>query len=198
MLERIGVMNILKKYSLVVILVISLLLFSACSNNQVIEIQVDVYNYIKSENLDKCGIDVLYDYDKKNTIKEIIEKTEYNIDKNQVVDYSKKIVKNYESIAYMYDLTLEEYYTEEMGISKSEFFEKCYGEGVYDTKYFLTIGAIAAKEELAISNDEYEQYINDNDLSDDLSEKEQNKVRFLILESKIRELLKENTKDERD
>ena len=175
-----------------------MLILSACLNNNIIEIDTDVRNYIKNENLDRCSIDVLYDYDcDKNTIKEIVDKTKYSIDKNQVVDYSKKIVENYEYIAYMYGLTLEEYYTEELGISKSEFFEKCYQEGVYDTEYFLVIGAIACKEKIEISSDEYRQYINDNGLSN-LSSKEQNRVIFLMIESKVNELFKKNNKDERE
>lgn len=188
----------LKKYILVVILGSGLLLLSACSYNKVIEIDVDVQNYIKSENLEKCSIDVLYDYSNENTIKEIVQKTEYNIDKNQVANYSQKIVENYEYIAYLYGLTLEEYYTEEMGISKSEFFKKCYEEGVYDIKYFLTIGAIAFKEEIIISDGEYEQYILNNDLSGNLSEKEKRRIRFLILESKVKEVFQENNKEKKN
>ena len=59
-------------------------------------------------------------------------------------------------MAYLYNMSLEQYYEKLLGITKQEFYEKCLNEGEKQIKKYLIIGAVAKKEDIVITNDEWE------------------------------------------
>ncbi len=66
------------------------------------------------------------------------------------------MVEQYEKMAYLYNMSLEQYYEKLLGITKQEFYEKCLNEGEKQIKKYLIIGAVAKKEDIVITNDEWE------------------------------------------
>lgn len=89
--------------------------------------------------------DVLEDY---------IGKCKFDLDKEQVTEYSKSIVNSYVNEAYLYNKDLKTYYTEDLHMSEKQFFDNCYKEGEDYIKKILVVGAVAEKEKYSVDEAE--------------------------------------------
>lgn len=64
-------------------------------------------------------------------LKEIIHSSEFDIDEKEIAKYSVDIVNNYQELAYLHDMELEDYYKEVLHYrNKEEFFDSCYDMGL--------------------------------------------------------------------
>ncbi len=181
---------------LILISICAFLLCACGKNKETVVVSKDIKNYAYSQELDKCGITELCEYSLSDKLSDIVAKSKYVIDEEQVSNYSIGIVDNYQYIAYMYGKSLEEYYTENMGLTKNEFYEKCYKEGIYDVKYIYTIGAIAHDKNISVSKEEYEKYLKEKEYSSNIDDVAKDRVVFLLVESKIKKLFKEGELNE--
>jgi len=85
-------------------------------------------------------------------LQDIIDKCTFDLDNKQVTDYSMTILNSYVDEAYLYDKDLKTYYTENLHMSETEFFDNCYKKGEEYIKKMLVVGAIAEYKNYSIDN----------------------------------------------
>lgn len=85
----------------------------------------------------------------------IIQSCEFTLDKNEVAEYSLKYVEEYQKLAEVYGLELEEYIEKILNRDVEQFYQECYELGEYEIKKILLIGAIYADLELKITEKQY-------------------------------------------
>lgn len=83
---------------------------------------------------------------REEVIQLLIDGSEFELNKYEIAEYSLEIVHYYESLAYLYDLSLEEYCNEVLKISYNDFFDMCYLEGEILVKTYLIVGAVSYME----------------------------------------------------
>ena len=83
---------------------------------------------------------------REEVIQLLIDGSEFELNKDEIAEYSLEIVHYYESLAYLYDLSLEEYCNEVLKISYNDFFDMCYLEGEILVKTYLIVGAVSYME----------------------------------------------------
>lgn len=128
----------------------------------------------------------------KNKIrKRLIKESKFQIDEQEIANYSFDIYKRYEEIAYAYGYdNIEDYYKNELNLSEDGFFDMCCDEGETEIKECLVIAAISQKENIHISDTDIKKYCEENDepYIESLSDVEKNKYIYAILENKIYDL----------
>jgi len=185
------------KKHIILLLICVISLVSCQSSSKAISINNDMKHYIKASKLDKCNIIQLPNYHLYDSLAAVIDQSCYDINKEQVTDYSVNIVENYRYLAYMYGCSLEEYYTNNMGLTEDEFYEKCYEEGEYDTKCMYTIGAIAYAEDIKVSDDEYSNYLEQSGYKQtELDSITKESIIYHLLNEKIKNLFTEEKTNE--
>lgn len=89
-----------------------------------------------------------------DVLQEFIDKCKFDLDKQQVTNYSLTIVNSYVDEAYLFNKDLETYYTENLNMSEKEFFDHCYQKGEEYIKRMLVVGAIAESANYSINETE--------------------------------------------
>lgn len=110
-----------------------------------------------------------------------------DIEKEKVAQYSVDIVDTYKEYAYLDGLSLEEYISDELNMTKDDFYQMCYEEGLEEIKSFLVIGAVAEEEKLQVTEKEFEDW-NIESLSTEHSKTD---IYAYILKSKVENILSE-------
>lgn len=77
---------------------------------------------------------------------ELLNRSTFDLNADIVAQYSLEVVNSYETDAYLYGMTLEEYCSNILEVSYDDFFELCYEEGENLIKTYLVIGVIAFNE----------------------------------------------------
>ncbi|ABX42573.1 trigger factor [Lachnoclostridium phytofermentans] len=119
----------------------------------------------------------------------VISRSKFRIDEKSILKNAVGIVKTYQNMAYIYNLTLEEYIESIMKITKDEFYERCYNESEMQIKKYLACVGIANKERILISDKEVEEEIDKNDNQDSKM-----LAIFQIEEDKIKQILFDKAK----
>lgn len=116
----------------------------------------------------------------------LIKESKFVLDKESVAEYSVEIVDSYETEAYLYDMELERYVTEELQMTEDEFFEECYREGEELIKNYLIVGAIVKEENLEVTEEDIKELsgVFEKDF-DEYSEEEKTYIQYQILENKV-------------
>ena len=123
-----------------------------------------VYDYLDTQGVNKCQVEKLGSYTNlqySNTgkdeyglfdvnemyylLKSISEATVFNLDDNEVVNYSIIIVQRFEELAEMKAMSLEQYYEKELELNEKEFYNLCYDMGENDIKTKLIVESVASK-----------------------------------------------------
>lgn len=118
----------------------------------------------------------------------LMDTSDFYIDMNEVAEYSLNIVDNYESIAYMYGLDLQNYYEQILEENEDTFYQQCYEEGCFDVKKILLVGHIAEKEGIIITEADEKRFCEENNCDfENLKEDEilHVYVNYCILEQKV-------------
>ncbi|MBQ4057783.1 MAG: hypothetical protein IJD40_02485 [Lachnospiraceae bacterium] len=153
-----------------------------------------VLNYLEQQGVSECYInscdESLYDciIFEKGRIRwdVLIQKVEYVISEEQVVEYSVNVVNNYEYVANLYGLDLKDYYINILGLGEEDFYQQCYSEGLYDIQRALLVGYIAEKEHILVSEEDIKQFCNREEY--DMMQKDpnlKNNLMFGALEEKV-------------
>lgn len=98
----------------------------------------------------------LYHKAESEWLMELIENTEIVFDEQEVALYAKKIVEEYSELAYIYNMSLEEYHTTQMNLNETQFYEHCYEEARLELEAEMIIGIIGAREKIKIADNEIE------------------------------------------
>jgi FKBP-type peptidyl-prolyl cis-trans isomerase (trigger factor) len=86
----------------------------------------------------------------------IIENSNITINEEELIDYSVQIVEKYEKIANMYGYNnIEEYSLNILKMNETEFYNMCCEEGKYEVSMYIVIGAIAEKEKISYTEQEF-------------------------------------------
>jgi len=84
---------------------------------------------------------------------------DYIIDKESVVQYAVTIAKEYENIALSFNMDLDGFCRDILGInSEKDFYIKCTKDAYTEIKGWLAIGAIAKRFEVELNDDDVEQF----------------------------------------
>lgn len=83
---------------------------------------------------------------------DISSECKFELDQDEVANYALAIVKKYEQLAELNDLSVEEY-AKENGKNKEEFYQMCYQEAEDNIKKIIVIGALADQENMQVQND---------------------------------------------
>ena len=180
----------------------------ACTSKEIVE------NHLKSQGVRKCEVKELGKYtgreykigrkDEYNLfdvdeeyylIKDISDSTAFHIDQDDVLSYSLTIVKNFEELAGVKGLSLEEYFGGELKVSEKQFYSLCHEMGELDIKKKLLVGNIAVKEGICIGEKETSDFCNANQIDErEITDKrERSEIYYKVLEKKvIKYLLKNN------
>lgn len=105
----------------------------------------DLNDYARNNLIEEKKIsDILATRD--NIIGKLLAICKFDMDVDEVANYSLAVVESYETQAYLYNLSLEEYSEQILNVPYDEFFDTCYEEGERKIKEHLVIGAIAQIE----------------------------------------------------
>lgn len=168
--------------------------FGCGSKGANVKVNTIVLNYLEQQGVSECYInscdESLYDcivFEKGRICWDVlIQKVEYAISEEQVVDYSVNVVNNYEYVANLYGLDLKDYYINILGLSDEDFYQQCYSEGLYDIQRALLIGYIAEKEHISVSEEDIRDFCNREEY--DMMQKDavlKNNLMFGTLEEKV-------------
>lgn len=102
----------------------------------------DFYNLLENKLSEREKIKMILSA-RQSIVKRLIEQCSFELDPNIVARYSLEVVNSYETDAYLYGMSLEEYCSEILEISYDDFFDFCYDEGEYLIKTYLVIGVVA-------------------------------------------------------
>lgn len=98
---------------------------------------------------------------RRRVMDELIEVSSFRLNTDEVAQYALRFLNEYEELAFLYNMDINDYCTEILKIDPDQLFDRCYKEGEKEIKAQLIIGAIANKEWGNIT-----QEGGDNDLSD--------------------------------
>lgn len=104
------------------------------------------------------------DIDFLNTL---VNECKFQINKNEIAVYSQKIVQKHNDLAYISDMTLDEYIEQRLKMTEEEFYDFCYDEGVKEIKRYLFVGAYSSK--MNLDNQNFAEFcsMNGYDYNDD-------------------------------
>lgn len=83
---------------------------------------------------------------RQSVAEQLIEGSSFELDPDIVAQYSLEVVSSYETDAYLYNMSLEEYCSSILEISYDDFFDFCYDEGEHLIKTYLVICVVAFDE----------------------------------------------------
>lgn len=83
----------------------------------------------------------------------IIDDSDIEFNEKEVAEYAKQQVELYEQIASANNLSLEEYYTQNLKLNIEEFYQKCYNDAEEELAEELVIGAIAELENIQVEDE---------------------------------------------
>lgn len=99
-------------------------------------------------------------------MKELIKRSKFHLDEQQVASYALEIVNSYEMEANLYNMSMEDYCIQILKVPYENIFDICYEEAEYYVKTYLIIGAVMYAEygntfefiEVETENDLYKNY----------------------------------------
>lgn len=94
-----------------------------------------------------------------------IKNCNFMIDDNELTSFSLKTVLSHEEQAALFGLTLEEYYTNILGITENEFFKKITIDSEYEIKKMLVVGALAQHYNIIVNDEIFEEFCRSNKLN---------------------------------
>ncbi len=125
-----------------------------------------------------------------NSLDYIIENSSFILNQDCLLEKATNLAYQSAFQATTTGQTLDGYIEQTMGISKDEFYAKCYTSCQRDIQEFLIIGAIASKESLFVTSQELDDYCSKNNLNKEtLPEEEKRYVVYHILRNEIMQLL---------
>lgn len=161
-----------------------------------LKINEDIYKMLEYLEIEECVITKLSaDADDQADgltpearIDVIQSASEFDLSREQIVAYATGMSISATTDYVLYsNLSLDEYLARYRGISASDFFEDCYLQAKYEVEYFLTIGALAEKHGITVSEEDVDIWCSQNDISrETLSEEELCYLHYHVIEEKIR------------
>lgn len=100
---------------------------------------------------------------RQTVLKQLLAGCEFEMNTDEVLNYAVELVSQYETEAYLYSLSLEDYYTQVLELDEDGFYDRCYKESEDYVKTYLIMGAIANIEFPELSK---EQIIAEADVND--------------------------------
>lgn len=112
-----------------------------------------------------------------------------SLSKRKLNYYSDLYKNNYQSYADMYSISLSEFITTYMGTTTTKFNEnmKLYAESF--TKMYAISEAIAKEQNITISNEQYQSYLEDNDIDSDYATKYNEQIKDELLYQNVVEFI---------
>ena len=90
----------------------------------------------------------------------------FKIDENEIADYALNYVSQYEQLAYIYGMDLEQYYCDALKCSDEDaFFAYCYTEALYDIETILAVDAAYAGLDQSITDTMLQEYAETNGMT---------------------------------
>lgn len=180
------------------------------ANNKIITDYLKIYK-VNSANIMKMGAynDIRYksevegkkgnfgSYNTYDLFKKIIKNTQFQVDEQEIAEYSVQIVNDYKEIANIKEKDLYTYYTDELHYSKDEFYDKCYNQGLYEIQRILLIGKISDIEKIYVTHKDITDYLEKNNISEvsyNKSKRMKTEIDYFILEDKVIKYLKNSNK----
>lgn len=106
---------------------------------------VDFYQLVESRLSEQEKIEMILST-RQLIIKQLIEQCSFELDPDTVARYALEVVNDYETDAYLYNMSLKEYCSIILKISYDDFFDFVYDESEYLIKTYLVIGVVAFDE----------------------------------------------------
>ncbi len=110
----------------------------------------DAYDYVETiiyeEKKSKSEIEMKNDF-----IQYVLEKSKYELDESAIEKYAATNITYYQNCAFANGLTMEQYANQ-----YEDFYGQMYEEAEYNVKAFLLIGAIASKENIEVTQSQFE------------------------------------------
>ncbi len=121
---------------------------------------INTPSYIKgSVMLEDCEMsDFKIEEIKKQIMKDLIKKSDFEMNQEAVAQYAMGSVYAYEEEARMKGVSLDKYINDDLNLCKEDFYEMCYEDGKLLIQSYLVVGAIAEKECLTVSENEINEF----------------------------------------
>ena len=139
----------------------------------------------------------------------------------ELTETSEALLEQYKALAERKKVTLEQYYTDYLGLTEDQFTDRVKSEAEASVKDEMIVYYIARKNQIGVSNLDFESYVEDNyvdsgdytsieqyviyvavqngfvesylDMTDEIYEKAKNEIKQVILFNKVDELIDEKT-----
>lgn len=155
----------------------------------------DFYEYVQ-QTLENEKSNELRSKVQNEILQQIINKSDFDLDSEQITVYALETVNGYKDLASGYGMDLEKYRKEILHLTEDEFFEQCYKETETFVKEYLIIGAIADDKSIVLEQEEIDSYLRKNGYS--LSEKENTEnlcyLTYQLLRNKVYSFIMNNAK----
>lgn len=116
-------------------------------------------------------------------LEDLIVNSKIQFSEEEIATYAKQIVEKYNQLAYISQMNLQEYYTQKLKLNEQEFYEKCYNEAKSEVSKDVIIGVIAEQENIVVSEQEIQDYLQQEDENADEID-----IAQYILQSKVMNL----------
>ena len=93
---------------------------------------------------------------KISLFREMIDRSKFSLDTEEIAKFSLQYVETESQIAYIYGLELQEYIETILKEDRSEFFQQCYENGEFEIQKYMLIGAIFDDLQYSIADGEVE------------------------------------------
>ena len=117
----------------------------------------------------------------------IIQQSVFKIDDDVVANNAVQYYYEYEKIAGVYDVPVEQVVNEQVK-ADGDIYNLCYNQSLFEIERYLIIGRYAYEKNIVVSNKDIETYCkNKNISSEDLSEEALTNIQYQLIEQKVLE-----------
>jgi FKBP-type peptidyl-prolyl cis-trans isomerase (trigger factor) len=118
----------------------------------------EYYEHVKSLLMSEA-IGMAEEDEKASIIKYIVDNSKFRLNEDVVISNAVTIYNEHKMTANSLALTISEYANIILNISEDQLYEECYAESAYQIKLYLTIGGIAHKEGLTVTEQELSDFV---------------------------------------
>lgn len=123
---------------------------------------------------------------KEKLLTDAINASGFELDRDSVLSYAKKLYYDEESNASGYGTDIEEYVKSFYNIDLDVFYQQCYDNAENYIKRILLIGALAEEKNISVNKQDLTDYLKAYNLSiQTISKKEKHLYKYEILETKV-------------
>lgn len=128
----------------------------------------------------------------ESVIEEFIEKSKFQINNEVVVENAIQYYYEYNEVAYIYDVSVEELIGNSTSASDN-IYDKCYKESLQEIQRYLIIGRYAKEKGIMVSESEIDNYCKDKDvIREKITQEDLIYVKYEIIEEKVLRHISDN------